>query len=200
MNSKLTETEVKLHVPDFAPTITRLKVAGAELESERIFERNVRYEDAAQTLTGRGIVLRLREDTRIRLTYKEPPQVAEGMMARFEAEVTVDDFDVMDLILKKLGFAPYVIYEKFRTTYTLSDTEIVLDEMPYGNFVEIEGEPDTIRAALVTLGLADAPRIGMSYLSMFEHIKSALGLEIHDLTFANFEGVVVPSAAIPVRG
>ncbi len=195
--ANLTETEVKIYVPDFAPILARLESAGAVLESGRVFERNVRYENADQTFTGRGIVLRLREDTRIRLTYKEPPLLADGIMARFEAEVTVDDFDVMDVILQKLGFMPYVVYEKYRTTYTLGETEVVLDELPYGCFVEIEGELDAIRAALDVLGLADAPRLGMSYLSLFDQIKTALGLEMHDLTFANFVGVVVPPSAIP---
>jgi adenylate cyclase class 2 len=198
-NKKLTETEVKIHVPDLDTIRARLESAGAALESGRVFERNVRYEDAAQTFTGRGIVLRLREDNRVRLTVKESPTLVDGMMARFEAEVTLDDFDVMDIILQKLGFKPFVVYEKYRTTYQLGAVEIVLDEMPYGNFVEIEGEPDTIRAALDTLGLADAPRIGMSYLSLFEHIKAALDLAMHDLTFANFAGIDVPEEVIAWR-
>jgi adenylate cyclase class 2 len=200
MSGRLSETEVKIHVPDFAPIIARLDAAGAILASARVFERNVRYEDAAQTFTRRGIVLRLREDTRVRLTYKEPPTLDDGLMARYEAEVTVNDFDVMDIILIKLGFTPYVVYEKYRTTYTLDQTEVVLDEMPYGKFVEIEGEPDAIHAALASLHLADAPRIGISYLSLFEHIKTALDLPVNDLTFANFKGIDVPASAIPVHG
>ncbi|MBN1562589.1 MAG: class IV adenylate cyclase [Anaerolineae bacterium] len=203
MTSHLTETEIKLYVPDFAPVLARLTELDAVLETPRTFERNVRYLDAAQTFMERGIVLRLRQDAKIRLTYKEPPHIQDGMMSRFEAEITVDDFDMMDIILKKLGFVPDVVYEKYRTTYQLpqisDDTEILLDEMPYGNFVEIEGEPDAIRAAMQALHLSNAPHVGMSYLSMFMHIKRVLGLEMHDLTFANFEGVFVPSAAIPVR-
>jgi adenylate cyclase class 2 len=200
MNGKLSETEVKIHVLDFAPIIARLDAAGAVLASDRVFERNVRYENAAQTFTPHGIVLRLREDTRVRLTYKEPPTLDNGLMARYEAEVTVDDFDVMDIILIKLGFTPYVVYEKYRATYTLGQTEVVLDELPYGKFVEIEGEPDAIHAALASLDLADAPRIGMSYLSLFDHIKTALHLDMNDLTFANFEGIDVPASVIPAGG
>jgi adenylate cyclase class 2 len=200
MSGSLSETEVKIHVLEFAPIVARLEAGGAILASERVFERNVRYENAEQTFTRNGIVLRLREDTRVRLTYKGPPTLDDGLMARYEAEVTVDDFDVMDIILIRLGFTPYAVYEKYRTTYTLDQTEVVLDELPYGKFVEIEGEPDAIRAALTTLQLVDLPWVGMSYLALFEHIKTALDLNMNDLTFENFEGIVVPTSVIPARG
>jgi len=32
-----------------------------------------------------------------------------------------------------------MMYEKYRTTFTIGSLEVVLDELPYGNFVEIEG-------------------------------------------------------------
>lgn len=192
MDAKLNETEVKLYVPDLAPVRARLDVLGARLESDRVYERNVRYENQTETFTGQGIVLRLREDRRVRLTYKEPPAMLDDVMSRFEAEVTVDDFQVMDLILQRLGFKPHVIYEKYRTTYQFGAVEVVLDEMPYGHFVEIEGAVNAITAAIESLDLGEAPRMGMSYLSLFDQVKQALGLEIDNLTFDNFEGVEIP--------
>ena len=106
--------------------------------------------------------------------------------------MTVDDFDTMDVILQRLGYHPYVVYEQYRTTYTYGDVEIVLDEMPFGNFIEVEGPPDAIERALNALGLHDAPRILSSYMVLFDQLKAALGLHMHDLTFANFEGIDVP--------
>ena len=32
-----------------------------------------------------------------------------------------------------------MLYEKYRTTYSLGDVLVTLDEMPYGHFSEIEG-------------------------------------------------------------
>ncbi len=191
MNDNLVETEIKLYVPNLDRVRARLATVGAELEAARVFERNVRYDNQTGTLTGQGIVLRLREDSRVRLTYKERPTLIQDMVSRFEAEVTVDDFAVMDIILRKLGFVPFVVYEKYRTTYRFAGTEVVLDEMPYGNFVEIEGTVETIQAAVETLDLTNAPRIKLSYLALFTYLKAQLGLEMPDLSFAHFEGVEI---------
>lgn len=194
--SKLVETEVKILVPDLDAMRGRMAESGASFVSQRVYEHNVRYENAEKTLTPNGIVLRLRQDAHTRLTYKAPAvhdsQQDMDVITRFEAEVMVDDFDTMDLILQRLGYHPYVIYEKYRTTYRLGQAEIVLDEMPYGNFVEVEGTPDSIRFALVALGLQDEPRILLSYMDLFEQVKAALGMTAHDLTFAAFRGITVP--------
>jgi adenylate cyclase class 2 len=186
------ENEVKIHVPDLEDVAARLVAASAELTAPRVFERNVRYENADETFSRQGIVLRLRQDARVRLTYKESGSIKDGALERFEAEVTVDDFSTMDLILRRLGFQPFVVYEKYRTTYQLGTAEIVLDEMPYGHFIEIEAESSVIDTTLNTLGLQDRPRILMSYLMLFARVKAALGLHCHDLTFANFDGITVP--------
>jgi adenylate cyclase, class 2 len=196
--SNLVETEVKIHISDRAAILARLDDAGAALAAARTYEHNVRYEDDGETLTPAGIVLRLRQDARARLTYKArlpEEDVRDGIKSRFEAEVTVDDFDTMDLILQRLGYHPFVIYEKYRTTYRLGEVEIVLDEMPFGDFVEIEGPVHAIEAALSTLGLAAEPRFPESYMELFDRVKAALGLNVHDLSFANFEGVTVPPNA-----
>jgi adenylate cyclase class 2 len=192
------ETEVKLYVPDLRVVEQRLQTLGAHLSAPRVFERNVRYEDEAHTLTPRGVVLRLRQDSRTRLTYKESGAQAQGIVSRLEVEVEVGEFAAMEMILGKLGFHPALVYEKYRTTYALDGAEVVLDEMPYGNFVEIEGEHETIERLISRLELNAAPRIPASYTALFEHIKQALKLEMRDLTFANFAGVDVPDWLIRV--
>lgn len=195
--ASLTETEVKIAVTDLDAIRARLDAAGAALSKARVYERNVRYEDAAGTLTSRDIVLRLRQDSAARLTYKAPPgddaSLPPNVRTRFEAEVTVSDFDTMDTILRRLGFHPHVVYEKYRTTYRLGEAEVVLDEMPFGDFIEVEGPADAIERALEALGLSGAPRILESYMALFDRVKAALALDAHDLTFANFEGVEVPA-------
>lgn len=195
--ASLTETEVKIAVADLDAIRARLEQVGAALSKARVYERNVRYEDAAGTLAARDIVLRLRQDSAARLTYKAPPDSAAALPAnvrtRFEAEVTVSDFETMDTILRRLGFHPYAVYEKYRTTYRLGETEVVLDEMPFGDFIEVEGAAPAIERALEALGLSGAPRILESYMVLFDRVKAALALDARDLTFANFEGVEVPA-------
>jgi len=104
-----TETEVKLIVPDLDSVRARLETAGARLESPRVYERNVRYENVAGTLSGQGIVVRLRQDSRVRLTYKDGGQVTDGVVSRAEIEVEVSDFTAMDMLLGKLGYHPHLI-------------------------------------------------------------------------------------------
>lgn len=197
-DNKLSEVEIKLYVTDLDSVARKIVSAGGEIGAPRVFEKNVRYENAEQTLSQRGIVVRLRQDSRARLTYKEPPHEVtdDGLSHRYEVEVEVSDFDTMELILSKLGYTPHLIYEKYRTTYQLGDVEIVLDEMPYGNFVELEGTPDAIFAALDTLGLSDAPRYKTNYVQLFQHIRHHLKLTFTDITFDNFKGVDVPKRAL----
>ena len=129
----LQEVEVKLYTPNLTLVQRSLEAAGALLKSPRVFERNLRYENAARTLTAQGIVLRLRQDDQAKLTYKSGESNQDGIFKRFEAEVAVSDFATMDVILRRLGYEVALIYEKYRTTYALGDAEIVLDELPYGN-------------------------------------------------------------------
>jgi len=190
-----TETEVKLYVPHLELVQVRLERLGAKLAAPRLYERNVRYENANNTLTPAGIVIRLRQDTRARLTYKEGATVQDGIVSRTELEVEVNDFDAMQTILGKLGYHPHLVYEKYRTTHELDGTEIVLDEMPYGNFVEIEGDAPMMETIIKRLGLQDATRCDGSYAALFERVKKQLGLTFDDLTFENFKGVNVPESA-----
>ncbi len=188
-----TETEVKIAVPDLAAVESRLQTLGAEQLAPRVFERNVRYEDAVGSLSPAGKVLRLRMDTRARLTFKaERDATNTAVNIREELEVEVSDFDTADLILNRLGFQSAWTYEKYRTTYRFGGCEVDLDELPYGTFVEIEGEETAIRAALEALQLANRVNIPASYSTLFFTLKARLGVAFNDLTFANFDGVTLP--------
>lgn len=195
-NSSLIEVEVKLHTPDLSVIQHILEQAGATLTSARTYERNVRYDNTKSTLSQQGIVLRMRQDTQAKLTYKDAGTVDNGIIQRFEAEVIVSDFDTMDTILRLLRFEPYLTYEKYRTTYSLNNAEIVLDELPYGNFTEIEANVTTIEHLIEQLDLDDYQRMPASYTRLFENVKDYLGLDMDDLTFDNFDGIDVPTQAL----
>lgn len=195
------EIEVKLLVADLAVIAQRLERLGAALTAPRIYERNVRFDTADSALARADQLLRLRQDTRVRLTFKgaadTPPSAADSSIrARFEAELEVSDFDQMALILARLGYDPVMVYEKYRTTYLIDNVEVVLDEMPYGNFIELEGDStEAIEAVIAQLELHSAPRYSASYVLLFAFVKHNLKLAFSDLTFANFAGVTVPKIA-----
>jgi adenylate cyclase class 2 len=192
---KQQETEVKVYVHNLEIIRQRLEEQGARLAHERIFERNVRYDSSDRSLTERGIVLRLREDNAVRLTYKSAGSADRGIITREELEVELADFDTMEAILGKLGYQPYMVYEKHRTTYALGNTEIMLDELPYGDFIEVEGPLEQIEAVLELLGLQDAERREHSYTKLFDFVRHHLELEFRDLTFENFQDIDVPESA-----
>lgn len=194
------ETEIKLYTPDLVAIAQALAAAGAKLTTPRVYEHNIRYDNAAGSLTPRGIVLRLRQDDRVRLTYKEAGSAQDGIISRLEAEVEVSDFATMNFILGRLGYTPAMVYEKYRTTYHMDNTEIVLDELPYGDFVEIEGDHASIERVLTRLNLQTAPRMTHSYARLFDFVRANLGLTFTDLTFANFAGLTVPLSAFAPTG
>lgn len=193
MKDDMQEVEVKLHTPDLAAVQGALAAAGATLVKPRVFERNIRYDSADGSLTAAAIVLRLRQDEAVKLTYKSDASVERGIVSRFEAEVEVSDFETMDVILRRLGYDLALVYEKYRATYELQGAEIVLDELPFGNFTEIEGDAATIERVAERLGLGGARRMVGSYVDIFAVVKARLGLVARDCTFAVFASVDVDS-------
>lgn len=190
------ETEIKFYAPDLEALRTRLDALGAPLVQPRVLERNIRYDTEDNEFTKSGTVLRLREDGRNRLTYKDGERYIGALgSTRFEAEVEVSDFRLMQVILIKLGFKPVLIYEKYRTTYALAGAEVMLDELPYGTFAEIEGDETTIAAALDQLGLRDVIPMRYSYVVLFQQLKRRYGWAMPHLTFDAFSGISVPADA-----
>ncbi|MBK7215577.1 MAG: CYTH domain-containing protein [Candidatus Promineofilum sp.] len=135
------EVEVKFLVDDLEAVRRRLVAAGATTGAPRVHERNVRFDTADGALLARQALLRLRQDSRVRLTYKGLSDQDAGSEAKIreEIELTVEEFDRMALIFARLGFGAVQSYEKYRQTFHWRDVEVVLDEMPFGNFVELEG-------------------------------------------------------------
>lgn len=184
------EVEVKFLVADLPAVRQRLEALGAAVVAPRVHERNVRFDTADESLLARESLLRLRQDTRVRLTYKGlAAQDADSeAKVREEIELGVDEFDRMALILSRLGFGAVQTYEKYRETFVWQDVEIVLDEMPFGTFVEIEGPSDAgLKAAARAIGLDWSRRVLANYLALMELARRAFDLPFRDLTFANFE-------------
>lgn len=182
------EVEVKFLVDDLDAVRTRLQQHGATPVSRRTFERNIRLDTPDGALLAEAQLLRLRQDARSRLTFKgrAAADATSEAKVREEIEVTVDDLDKMALIFQRLGFAPVQVYEKFRETFQLGDVEVVLDEMPFGLFVELEGPEAAIRQVAETLSFDWSRRILVNYLAMMAFFKQVYGLSFDDVTFANF--------------
>ncbi|MCU0561020.1 MAG: class IV adenylate cyclase [Desulfobacterales bacterium] len=189
------ETEVKFHLADPPAMRTRLIGLGA-LSSGRFPERNIRFDNDAMGLLRSRALLRLRQARTATLTYKTPPAQADPEFKQLvEIEVEVADFAATQQILAALGFRPQQRYEKERESLRLGRTAFCMDALPFGDFLEIEGPQEEIRDYAGRLGLNWERRILMTYLEMFDIIRSFHSLKAADLTFANFNGVRVDLAA-----
>jgi adenylate cyclase class 2 len=183
------EIEVKFLIEDPEAARERLLAAGAQVIRPRVYERNVRFDTADNALLQKEELLRLRQDTAVILTFKGPSaydRLSEAKV-REEIEVQVDDFERMAIILKRLGYEPKQEYEKYRETFRLGDLEIVLDEMPYGNFMELEGNEADIKSAAIAFDLDWQDRILSNYLAMMGVLAEFHDLPFRDVTFANFK-------------
>lgn len=194
------ELEVKFYISDLPRLERRLQELGAELDSARVQEVNLRFDTAEGDLERASQVLRLRLDREARLTFKGPSQNQEGARLRTEIEFVVSSFDSARALLKALGYQVSMMYEKRRTTYRLDGVEVTLDEMPYGNFAEIEG-PDSasIQAVNQRTGLDWERRVPVSYTSLFDQLRTRLGLSFRDLSFANFRDLTITPQDLGVQ-
>lgn len=187
------EIEVKFYVISLDDIEKKIKELGGVLVQERCFESNFRFDTADQKLRNLRQVLRLRHDKDNILTFKGAVEAGKPVSIRQEIEVLVDDFDTTRALLEGLGYGVVMEYEKYRTTYSLLNTLVVLDELPYGKFIEIEGpEGNTIQKVARNLNLNWKMRVLTSYTYLFENLKSKKPeLEGKYLTFEVLKGINV---------
>ena len=184
------EREAKFFIRDLNKIAQQIINLGGIVIQPRVLETNFRFDTPERELTASYQVLRLRQDTRTRLTYKGPANPNSEVSARLEYEVGIDDLNTAERILLALGYEVITIYEKYRASYSLDNVEISLDEMPYGEFIEIEGtDIQQIRQMAEKIDLKWEKRTSLSYLRIFSQVKERLGLSMRDLTFDNFSGL-----------
>ena len=194
------ELEVKFYVQDLASVERRLVALEARLVQPRTYEINLRFDTPTGDLA-RGLqVLRLRQDTAARLTYKGPAQARDGVRVRQEIEFVVEDFETARAFLEALGYRVSMLYEKFRTVYDIDDVHVTLDELPYGSFVEIEGPgAERIKAVNQHLGLDWTASVAESYVMLFDRLRRVMNLSFRDLAFENFQGLEITAESLNVR-
>jgi adenylate cyclase class 2 len=180
------EIEVKFYLSDMDTIRDRILELGA-VSMGRIFETNLRFDDADNSLIEKKSLLRLRRDTKTILTFKSEPAFKNDQFKILkELEVEVSDFATMKHILESLGFREEQVYEKWRETFRLNSANLCLDTMPYGDFLEIEGQKEDIKELAYRIGLKWQKRILLNYLAIFDVIKLKSNLPFYDVTFSNF--------------
>lgn len=145
------EKKYRLNQEQFDQVIERLaKFEAVHADTE--FEVNTLYGSSSIDLQGAVIRLR-RTDKRSILTYKKRLFSPTAIKHQLEEETEVTDPRATEAILRGIGLSPALIYEKRRQTWKFGETEIAMDELPFGLFMEIEGEEDEIELVEAKLDL-----------------------------------------------
>lgn len=162
------EIEVKIPVESLSAVREKLQASGAALRAVAHAESNVLFDDAERRLSGSGRTVRLRRAAgRAILTYKGPARFQDGAKTREERETVVSDPEEAQAILAGLGLAPRFRYDKRREEWDCDGSVVALDETPVGLFVEVEGDPTTIRRVVALLGLDPSESIPYSYAELY---------------------------------
>lgn len=144
----------------------RLREARAEREGLE-FEENTIY-TGGNLVRGRSILRVRRVEGRAILTYKERFPSNSSIKHQREEETSVDNAEALVAILDALGFSPAVVYEKRRETWRIAGAIVVIDELPFGLYAEIEGEETAIEEAERLLGLEEAEAEQATYPQLTE--------------------------------
>ena len=184
------EIEAKMKVDDFDAVRRRLGENGAERVGA-VLETNSFFDTPARSLRNADKGLRLRTARDVGTGVEKFVITVKGaqrqgvLKTREEAEINVDRGDNAEEVLKALGFAPTLSFQKKRESWKLGGCKVELDELPLlGRFVEIEGpdEPAVMRVR-ETLRLSDHSLITTGYISMLSQRVGEHGGQPKSITF-----------------
>lgn len=148
------EKKYRLTTEQREQVLQKLQTVNAQFVRQD-FEENILYRGG--DLNFKSSILRLRKTAdKTVLTYKESlPGEPDDIKRRIEHETVVSEAETMQEILRSIGFVPSLVYEKRRQTWKFETAEIVVDELPFGLFLEIEGAEEAIRRTENALEIAD---------------------------------------------
>ncbi len=182
------EIEVKLRCDH----LDHFRRAGFDLTliSARHFEDNWLLDSPDKALMRAGAALRVRSVGGNGLvTYKGMVQETADSKLKVREEIETDtaDPDQMVALFERLGFYRAFRYQKYRTTYSLildgEELEVVFDETPMGNFIEIEGDETKVLHVLEVAGFTWQDIIRESYPELQAARCAARGVPLEDLVF-----------------
>jgi adenylate cyclase class 2 len=177
------EVEVKLIVRDLETIRDKVLASGGKQIHPEVLQRTVRLDTPEGDLQKKGIFLRVRtgDISVITLKSKKDNSVYKSSL---ELETEVKSAEMAENIFRGLGYTEELIMEKYREDFELGDTVVSLDRLPFGNFVEVEGEPDKIEAVIKLLELESEERSTATYWHLHEEFNKANNLTDENIIFA----------------
>lgn len=176
-----TEKKYRLTEEQREQVLKNLEEIGAEY-LHKDFEINQIY--GGGILEEEKAALRIRKtEGKTLLTYKRRVGNVSNLKQHIEYETEVGDSETMENIIKALGFELGLVYEKHRQTWKFQNVEIVLDELPFGLYMEIEGKITDIGLAEMLLEIEDYELESETY----PKLTFDLGVKNGDLIEARFK-------------
>lgn len=166
-----TEKQVKYKINNFDYISKRL------IEIEAIFiggfmEKTIRYDNDDLKCSNNGVFIRTKSGMKNVLTLKEiPTDSSNTSFERITTEVEVDNINKIGYILEKIGLTKKFIMEKYRLFFKYDNVDILIDELPFGIYLEIKGEDNEINRVTKMLNIDEADLIKMTYWDIYDKIK-----------------------------
>ena len=128
------------------------------------FEENTIYRGGRLDLGGCALRLR-RVNGRAILTFKQRFPSKSPIKHQQEEETPVEAPEAAHAILLALGFRIGLIYEKRRVHWNIGRAKLVIDELPFGLFMEIEASEKEIMRVEKRIGADKLPPVIETYPS-----------------------------------
>lgn len=169
------EIEIKFALRDRNALVGKLHDIGAQRLYPETFEDNIVLDRRGELRT-KGAMLRVRKFGRYALaTYKGPVAFDGTVKTREEVQTGVESFELAIQLFDSLGFKPTFRYQKFREVWRVRDVEVVIDRTPIGDYFEIEGAMDVIRAVAEELGMNMENGLRQSYADLYRQYRRTRG-------------------------
>ncbi|MDD2840426.1 MAG: class IV adenylate cyclase [Rickettsiales bacterium] len=152
----------------------------AEKSYNRQYQSNIMFDnkDGLMQTTNSRVRLRLLGDTGNKvLTYKKPLESVNGAKREIEYEINFSDKDEqIEKIINAMEFHITTSYERYRTEWKIGKVHITIDEYPFADFVEIEGEQEEIEEVAKKLELDFKNALDKPADTLFQEWRKEKGL------------------------
>ena len=184
------EIELKFKIGNPILNRERLKKLSAKFIG-KAFERTIRFDTKNKELEKEGKFLRVRTGFKNTITFKKKIEKSDKRFReREEIEFEISDPKKMQVILENIGFTRKLIMEKYREKWQWGSAEIVIDRLPFGYFIEIEGSGKAILKTINSMELDFQDKITDTYWGLWEVIVKNIILKTRILFFNNCYNLV----------
>ncbi len=185
--------EIELKIPinnaEVPALLTKISTFNELKSGERLYEKNVMYDNPAQLMIKTDGRIRLRQTgDKVEFCYKKPLKDDSDIKKEIEHQVNTSNFDITHTILEMMEFTPMSSYERYRTKIKGLNTIITIDEYPFQTFVEVEGQEVDIKKVATMLGLDISNNTNLPCDTLFVQWREKQGLPIKfNMTFADYD-------------